>query len=161
MNEKIKTELGLMVLNAGHLEMSIRTCILSFSGKVDDKLMKSLLLPNNNVSTNLDILNRLINVFVDAEYKKNWLDCTANMKKLFEYRNKIFHSMYGVENEKIYFFSVSKGKRGNEDKFTQEEFNFEELRNNNIELSNRHRQLMDFIEGKMIVNSKEHSTAKT
>lgn len=156
MYETIVRELGIMVISAGLLEHSVRNAILSFANKETGKLIYSLLLPSNTISTNIDILNRIVNAEVNSENREEWKSCISDLNTLFSFRNQIFHSMYGVMEENVYFFHVKKGKKGAADTFKEELLNLEELKKNNNNFSSRHRQLMDFIENSRNENEESH-----
>lgn len=138
-------QLGQLVLNAGFLESSIRSAILTLF-KPNSKQASLLLMPQTSMSNKIEILRRVVISEVNESNQKDWIDLIKDITELFQFRNQIFHSMPGVKDNEIYFFSIKKGKNGLTDELKEKSINKSELKEKNKILYERHRQIMDFIE---------------
>lgn len=137
-------ELGSLVINAGLVESSLRSVILTLCQKND--LAKRLVYPRLSMTQKIEMLQRIVHTEIDDTNKKPWEKLLREIDKLFQFRNQVFHGMPGMKGDEIFLFSVKKGKNGIEDVWKESRLVLEDLEKKNYKLSTIHRQMMDFIE---------------
>jgi hypothetical protein len=138
------TSLGQAVLDFGFMETVIRSVLIVLSREQD--LAKVLIPPGNTVSTNLELLSRLSNLKAYPTAIIDWQDAIDDIKTLFADRNKIFHGMFYEHSETLFVAKTQKGRRGTKDMWLETEFDPNSIKDILTRLSNRRRQLMDFID---------------
>lgn len=136
--------LGQSVLDFGFMEYAIRTVIITLSR--EHKLSKALVPSTNGVSENLDLLRRLCHLRIHPEALDNWLNAIEEIQNLFVERNRIFHGIFFEHDDNLFLAKVRKGKRGAADEWVQNKFDADFVREILERLSERRRQLFDFID---------------
>lgn len=144
-SSEFQQQLGQLVLNAGFLESSIRSVILTLC-KPNIKVASILLMPQTSMSNKIELLRRMVISEINELHQEKWFNLIKDIDELFQFRNQIFHSIPGMQDNEIYFFSVKKGKNGLSDTYKEKSINISELEEKNKRLYERHRQMMDFIE---------------
>jgi hypothetical protein len=137
------TALAKLVIDFGFMETCIRSVIVTLAR--DGKLAFALIPPSNTVSQNLDLLHRLCGLKVQGEAITHWSEAIAELRQLFDERNRIFHGHFFEENEQIFLARSIKGKRGGEDTYKDIEIDDHDLILLGKKLNDRRRQLMDFV----------------
>jgi hypothetical protein len=138
-------QLGLLVINAGLIETSLKGVIFSLC-RDESRLARRLILPRSATSHKLDILRRLVRTEIDEDHREPWIELINDISSLFDFRNQIFHGMPGMGEDNFIVYSIKKGRSGAHDVPTESVIKIEDLEEKNSNLSARHRQLMDFIE---------------
>jgi hypothetical protein len=138
-------QLGLLVINAGLIETSLKGVIFSLC-RDESRLARRLILLRSATSHKLDILRRLVRTEIDEAHREPWIELINDISSLFDFRNQIFHGMPSMEGDNFIVYYMKKGKSGAYDVPTESVIKIEDLEEKNSNLSARHRQLMDFIE---------------
>ena len=99
---EFQQQLGQLVLNAGFIESSIRSVILTLC-KPNSKQASLFLLPQTSMSNKIELLRRVVIAEINESNQKDWFDLIKDITELFQFRNQIFHSMPGAQDNEIYF----------------------------------------------------------
>lgn len=112
----------------------------------DTKLAQALVPPSNTASQKLELLQRLCVLKVKGDALSYWTDAVSELRELFNERNRIFHGvLIEEEEEKVLLQRLLRGKRGEKDYFHDMEVDDQYLVSLEDRLSDRRRQLMDFV----------------
>lgn len=135
--------LGRLVLDFGFIETTLSMVIWILTR--DMRLAQALVPPSDSVSQNLELLQRLCGLKVNASVLPYWADAVSELRELFNERNRIFHGVL-VEEEKVVLQRLLKGKRGEQDYFHDTEIDDQYLIALQDKLNDRRRQLIDFVD---------------
>lgn len=134
--------LGKLVLNFSSMEASIHTVIMYVSR--EGRLANALVPPNNSVSQNLDLLQRVCTLNVTEAALPHWISAISDLRELFNERNRIFHGVLVEEENKVILQRTLKGKMGKDDYYHDTTIDDQFLISLESRLSNRSQQLKDF-----------------
>lgn len=168
MNKKFYEEIGMFIVSFGQIETDIRTIIMILLDQIkkdEPNTARYLIVRNyllgkeNSFKRTLDLLWHLLNKN-NQKPNDDWNRLITSLKEVSSFRNKIIHNMWGKDLDNyIKFVKLKKPTERNCQSI--EKIEIEELHEHVHITSNRHRQLMDFIEDQPHSSSVGQQTQKT
>jgi len=125
MDSKIEQLIGKFIIHFGSIETNIRLCIISIPILKDKnnspnhyQLIRETLILNDTLRSNLDVLSKIVSIFVEKDFQKQWLEIINKVKEISEVRNLLVHgSLYEEHAE---FYKIKKLKFDNPIHISQE-----------------------------------------
>lgn len=115
MDSKIEQLIGKFIIHFGSIETNIRLCIISIPTLKDknkspnlNRLIRETLIRNESLKSNLEVLSKVVRIFVDEELQNQWSEIIKKVQELSEFRNILVHgSLYEEQNK---FLKIKKLK---------------------------------------------------
>jgi hypothetical protein len=141
-SDEVRASLGQAVLDFGFMEHLIVGLIKFLSQ--NEPIASAIIPPGKTTTEYLEILKRLCAVRIDPEALQDWYDAIEDIRKLFDDRNTIFHSMIFETSEKILMIKGKKRKGATQSNLI--EFDPAFVTKTLSRLEARRRQFMDFFD---------------